>query len=205
MSDSVSLTSKTSSAGRRCPSGLIGWSFTSFFSSRFDWSRPRSQDTGRRENKFIAVNAKTISSSWLRASAAECTSPRSGLERDARASATVTRMRRRSPGRTGRVQRSSSRPGWPHGKCSGRRRDACKRQWCAHSWQSPRGTGPSPTTPGPCGSTAGRSPGPSGHLRLAQTRVTELVDGCWYVVLEPPVAGRRREVDLPEQTGHDRA
>ena len=160
MSDSVSLTSKTSSAGRRGPSGLIGWSFTSFFSSGFDWSRPRSQDTGRRENKFIAVNAKTISSSWLRASTAECTSPRSGLERDARASATVTRMRRRSPGRTGRVQRSSSRPGWPHGKGSGRRRDACKRQWCAHSWQSPRGTGPSPTTPGRCGSTAGRSPGP---------------------------------------------
>jgi len=71
----------------------------------------RSHPLGRRAKKFIAVNDNTTSSTWSRASTAECTSPRSGFERDVRASATVTRMRRRSPGRTGRGHRISSWPG----------------------------------------------------------------------------------------------
>src|SRR5680860_88760 len=48
-------------------------------------------------------------------------------------------------------------------------------------------------------------PGEGDDLRLAQARVTELVNRPRHVVLEPSVADRRRQVDLPEQLGHDRA
>ena len=61
--------------------------------------------------KFMAVKESTTSSSWLSPSTAVCTSPRSGFEREGRADTTLTRMCSSSPGRTGRVQRSSSSPG----------------------------------------------------------------------------------------------
>jgi len=59
-------------------------------------------------------------------SATLCTIPWSGFERDRRASVTVTRSRKTSPGRTGRTQRNSSMPGEA-------RLEAGDRKWSAKS------------------------------------------------------------------------
>jgi len=60
---------------------------------------------------LTADMVSTVTSSWLSTATPVRTSPRSGLERDTLASATVARTRSLSPGRTGAVHRSSSMPG----------------------------------------------------------------------------------------------
>ena len=68
----------------------------------------------------------TSSSFWLMASILARTTPRSGLEREGRASRIVTRTFRMSPGRTGFGHLTSSTPGEA-------RLATCERKWSTYS------------------------------------------------------------------------
>src|ERR1043165_901850 len=65
----------------------------------------------RQRSRFIAFIVRTVSPRWLSTAISVRTMPRSGFDRERRASVTVTRIRSVSPGRTGLIQRSSSMPG----------------------------------------------------------------------------------------------
>src|SRR5580704_3503513 len=69
------------------------------------------QEWLRRAMMFMGFRLITTFPSWFSTSIRVRTMPRSGFERDGVASSTVTRMRNKSPGRTGCSQRSSSMPG----------------------------------------------------------------------------------------------